>query len=93
VRQKIRRFLKFKNQLARYAALPILTVIVHSAVWSLVDMGMYLSVLINFFPLCLITLLHLKKSSGVSGAPVHRLWKDLLVAKFKLLLYHLPGGY
>jgi hypothetical protein len=51
VRQKNRLFLKFKNQFARYAALPILTVFVHSAVWSLVDIGMNLSGLISFYTL------------------------------------------
>jgi hypothetical protein len=40
-------FLNLKTSLPTSSA-SILTVIVHSAAWSLVEMGMYLSVVINF---------------------------------------------
>jgi hypothetical protein len=44
------------------------TVIVHSAVWSLVEMERWLMWVNKIFPLCLKTLFHLKKPTCVSGA-------------------------
>jgi hypothetical protein len=68
VRWKTWQFLKFKKTVCPLCGASVLTVIVPSTVWSLLEMGMYLSVLIIFFHFALKCYFILKKPLSVSGA-------------------------